>query len=84
MLQGSGYDANLRLSIWEVCCRFAQYMHTTINFQTVIMAATRRSQQEMMMKCKKQLGSGKVQDPVERMRLQLLERGCNGIKAIGR
>ena len=48
------------------------------------MAATRRSQAEMQRKCKQALATGKVTDPVEKMRLQLLERGCSGIKAIGR
>ena len=48
------------------------------------MAATRRSQAEMQRKCKQALAGGKVTDPVEKMRLQLLERGCSGIKAIGR
>ena len=47
------------------------------------MAATRRSQAEMQRKCKQALANPGL-DPIEKMRLQLLERGCNGIKAIGR
>ena len=55
-----------------------------LNCHRHTMAATRRSQAEMQRKCKQALATGQTKDPIERMRLQLLERGCSGIKAIGR
>lgn len=46
------------------------------------MAATVRSETDMKKDAKKRLISS--QDPVEKLRLQCLARGCNGIKSFGR
>lgn len=51
-------------------------------FYTDTMAATQRQNRELQQKAKKQLQT--CQDPVEKLRLQCLSRGANGIKGLGR
>ncbi|XP_068071966.1 calcyphosine-like b isoform X1 [Danio rerio] len=46
------------------------------------MAGTSRHNREMMINAKKQLAE--CSDPIERLRLQCLSRGCAGIKGLGR
>ncbi|XP_064605115.1 calcyphosin-like protein isoform X1 [Liolophura sinensis] len=46
------------------------------------MAATRRTENEMKLKCSKQLA--KATDPLEKLRLKCLARGANGIKGLAR
>lgn len=46
------------------------------------MAATQRGNRELKKKAEEQLKSTK--DPLERLRLQCLARGANGIKGLGR
>ena len=46
------------------------------------MAATARSQHDMQQKCKE--GLAKATDPLEKLRLQCLSRGANGIQGLAR
>lgn len=57
-------------------CRLAQVIHIPI------MACTQRGNRELKKKAEAQLQSAK--DPLERLRLQCLARGANGIKGLGR
>jgi hypothetical protein len=46
------------------------------------MAATARHEREMIRKCKQ--NESKTKDPVEKLRMNCLQRGSAGIKGLGR